>query len=146
MQLAKIAYSDLNARQKENFNFQKVSAVLAEYGFVTFRLSDDWQGADFIALHVTGEVLRVQLKSRLAFYRKYENKGLHVAFSDGEAWYLYPHDELLAKILQTTRIGSTLSWQKRDGYSFAGLSRPVRKLLEAYRISGDTRPLPSDAA
>src|SRR6266404_4854846 len=105
MKLVKIAYGDLNARQKENFNFQKVSAVLAEYGFVTLRLSDDWQGADFIALHVSGEVLRVQLKSRLAFYRKYEGKGLHVAFADGETWYLYSHDELLAKVLAATTIG-----------------------------------------
>lgn len=52
LKLKKISYSDdLNARQKENFNFQKVSAVLADYGYVTMRLSDDWQGADFIALH-----------------------------------------------------------------------------------------------
>lgn len=51
MPFPKISYRELNARQKENFNFQKVSAVLADYGFVTFRLSDDWQGADFIVLY-----------------------------------------------------------------------------------------------
>jgi hypothetical protein len=50
MILKKVLYSRLNARQKENFNFQKVSAILADYGFVTLWLSDDWQGADFIAL------------------------------------------------------------------------------------------------
>ena len=71
MKLVKTSYAELNGRQKENFNFQKISAVLAEYGFVTFRLSDDWQGADFIALHISGEVLRVQLKSRLTFSQKY---------------------------------------------------------------------------
>jgi hypothetical protein len=145
MNFAKITYTELNARQKENFNFQKVSAVLAEYGFVTFRLSDDWQGADFIALHISGEVLRVQLKSRLAFYSKYQDQNLYVAFSDGDAWYLYPHDELLGKILAATKIGSTASWQN-GGYSFAGLSLAIRQLLEPYRISGDTKPLPSDAA
>lgn len=98
MILRKIAYSELNARQKENFNFQKVSAVLANYGFVTLRLSDDWHGADFIAQHISGEMLRVQLKSRLAFYKKYQGKDLYLAFREGEAWYLYPHDELLIKI------------------------------------------------
>jgi hypothetical protein len=144
MKLAKVAYADLNARQKENFNFQKVSAVLAEYGFVTFRLSDDWQGADFIALHITGSVLRVQLKSRLAFYKKYERKNLHVAFGHGDAWYLYPHDDLLARVLAQTTIGSTQSWQERGGYSFAALSPSVRELLEPYRISGDTKPLPRE--
>lgn len=142
MHLAKIAYQDLNARQKENFNFQKVSAVLADYGFVTFRLSDDWQGADFIALHVTGAVLRVQLKSRLAFYKKYQGKDLHVAFGHGDAWYLYPHDELLEKVLHQTSIGKTSSWRERGGYSFAGLSGDLLQLLAAYRIGGDARPLP----
>lgn len=60
MQLKKIAYTRLHARQKENFNYQKLSAVLADYGFVTLRLSDDWQGADFIAQHIDGkQFLRV---------------------------------------------------------------------------------------
>lgn len=39
---------------------------MADYGFMTIRLSDDWQGADFIAQHVDGVLfLRVQLKGRL---------------------------------------------------------------------------------
>jgi hypothetical protein len=41
-QLARIDYSTLNARQKENYNFQKVSAALADYGYVTLRLTNDW--------------------------------------------------------------------------------------------------------
>ena len=50
----RIRYNSLNSRQQEAFNFQKVSAVLAEYGFVTIRLSSDWGGADFIAQHKDG--------------------------------------------------------------------------------------------
>jgi hypothetical protein len=76
MILEPIEYDALNAKQKENYNFQKVSAVLADYGFVTFRLNDDWQGADFIALHVYGKTLKVQLKSRLDFDKKYMGKEL----------------------------------------------------------------------
>ena len=44
---AKIDYSKLNARQQENYNFQKVSGVLADYGYTCIKLSDDWNGADF---------------------------------------------------------------------------------------------------
>jgi hypothetical protein len=142
MKLAKISYSELNARQKENFNFQKVSAVLAEYGFVTFRLSDDWHGADFIALHIFGEVIRVQLKSRLTFSREYKDKNLYVAFADGDTWYLYPHDEVLSKILEIKTIGTTRSWLEGGGYSFPRLSQDLRALLGPYRLTGDTRPLP----
>jgi hypothetical protein len=140
MKFAKVEYRQLNARQKENFNFQKVSAILADYGFVTLRLTDDWAGADFIAVHISGETLRVQLKSRLAFYRKYEGKDLYVAFGDANAWYLYPHDELLKTILP--RIRSTRSWAERGGYSFNKLSREIQSLLEPYRIIGATTPLP----
>ena len=142
MKFVKTPYAELNARQKENFNFQKVSAVLAEYGFVTFRLSDDWQGADFIALHISGEVLRVQLKSRLTFSRKYQGKNLHVAFASGEIWYLYDHDELLAKVLESKSIGTTRSWLDHGLYSFPGLSKELANLLQDYRITGDTKPLP----
>jgi hypothetical protein len=145
MPFAKIAYATLNARQKENFNFQKVSAVLADYGFVTFRLSDDWQGADFIALHVSGEVLRVQLKSRLAFFEKYRNKGLHVAFGDGDTWYLYPHDELLDTILAKTGMSTSSSW-KSGGYTFSRLSKQLRDLLDPYRITGDAHPVPNSGS
>jgi len=47
LKIAKIDYRKLNSRQKENYNFQKVSGILADYGFATIRLSDDWNGADF---------------------------------------------------------------------------------------------------
>jgi hypothetical protein len=45
----RIRYEILNARQKELSNFQKVAATLADYGFNCIKLTDDWQGADFLA-------------------------------------------------------------------------------------------------
>lgn len=142
MKLKKVPYQRLNSRQKENFNFQKVSAILADYGFVTFRLSDDRQGADFIALHINGDVLRVQLKSRLTFSKKYEGKGLHVAFGSKSSWYLYPLDELLGEFLSSTTMGSTTSWRQHGAYSFPRLSEKHLSRLEPFRISGDAKPLP----
>jgi hypothetical protein len=138
IQLTKREYKDLNARQKENFNFLKVSAVLANYGYMTMRLSDDWGGADFIAQHVDGVTLKVQLKSRLAFRKAYMKKDLCITFFESEDWYLYPHDELLEHVLAETEIGHTRSWIDRGGYSFPGLSQQMRKLLEPYKICGST--------
>lgn len=140
--LEKISYDKLNARQKENFNFQKVSAVLADYGYVTIRLSDDWNGADFIALHISGGVLRVQLKGRLTFGKKYCNKDLHVAFATEGVWYLYPHDELLEKVRAVTSIETTKAWKDDGTYHFPHLSKEILKLLDPYRIVGDVAPLP----
>jgi hypothetical protein len=63
LNLTRIKYEQLNARQRENYNYQNLSAVLADYGFVTMRLSDDWEGADLIAQHINGDTfLKIQLK------------------------------------------------------------------------------------
>ena len=42
-------YDKLNGKQKENYNFQVVSSLLGQCGFLTIRLSDDWNSADFLA-------------------------------------------------------------------------------------------------
>jgi hypothetical protein len=54
VKLKKIQYKDLNSKQKEIYNFQKVAAILAAYGFNCIKLADDWQGADFLAYHKDG--------------------------------------------------------------------------------------------
>jgi hypothetical protein len=119
--------------------------VLAEYGFVSFRLSDDWAGADFIAVHLSGSVLRVQLKSRLTFEKKYCGNELYVSFAVGNTWYFYPHDELLSQVLNVTNIGASESWEK-GVYSWPRLSKQLQQILAPYCITGDTRPLPGMAA
>jgi hypothetical protein len=132
----RIIYSELNARQKENYNYHKVSSLLADFGFTTIRLSDDWQGADFIAQHIGGEMfVKVQLKGRLTFNKKYLGKQLYIAFNGGSDWYLYPHDELLQKVLQVKSIGQTNSWQK-GMYTFPTLGTELRQLLTPYLIGG----------
>src|SRR5882672_1302652 len=103
MKLSKVPYAELNSKQKEIFNFQKVAALLADYGFNCIKLADDWQGADFLAYHVNGrETLRVQLKSRLTINKKYLDKNLHIAFPVGDLWYLIEHDALVQLIAKTT--------------------------------------------
>lgn len=130
-----IAYAELNARQKENYNFHKVAARLADFGFTSVRLSDDFEGADFIALHIDGEtMLRVQLKARMTIDRKYIGKGLHVAFLDGNRVFLYPHDEMLEVLLEATSIGTTRSWLEAGTYTWPKLSANVMAHLNEYEV------------
>jgi len=130
----KIHYAELNARQKENYNYQRAAGVLAKYGFVTMRLSDDWQGADFIAQHIDGEtLLRVQLKSRFAIAKKYQGKNIYVCFRH-KVWYMYPHDELVAWTLKHTNIGSTYSWQQRGHYSVPVPPQKLATYLEKFKL------------
>jgi len=132
--LRKITYEELNARQKENYNFHKISAVLADYGFTTQRLSDDWKGADFIAQHLDGEnILKVQLKSRLYFGKKYRNKNLYIAFREADQWYLYPHDELFRKVQARSKFTLSKAWKKDNGeYHYPAVPANVRPLLKRY--------------
>jgi hypothetical protein len=131
----RVPYDGLNARQKETFNFQKVSAVLAEYGFTTIRLSSDWSGADFIAQHKDGSTfLKVQLKGRLTFDKKYEGRDLHICFPYQGQWFVYPHDDLLQQILASGVMTDTRSWRDDGCYHFPRLSANIRRLLEPYRI------------
>ena len=131
----RISYVNLNSRQKENYAYQKVSAVLADYGFVTMRLSDDWQGADFIAQHIDGKtMLRVQLKGRMTIEKKYLGKDLYICFREKEQWYFVPHDEFVDWARVNTTICTSFSWAKNGGYSVPSLSVAIKAHLEQYRI------------
>jgi hypothetical protein len=134
LSFVRVKYDDLTSRQKEAYNFQKVSALLSEFGYSTIRLSDDWNGADFIAQHLDGSFLKVQLKGRLSFYEKYSDKDLYICFRDNQHWYLYPHDELRDKVLSMGLMKGTESWDDRKGYSFPRLSKSLEKMLDSYRI------------
>ena len=129
MMLKKIQYTDLNAKQKENYNFQKIAASLADYGYSCMWLNDDWQGADFIANHIDGiDFLKVQLKGRLTIDKKYVGKDIFVAFRHKDDTYLYPHDELMSfvfKELPYTEKGD--SWAQNGGFSWPN---PMPKKLE----------------
>ena len=130
----KRSYQALNSRQQESYNFQKVSAVLAEYGVVAIRLSDDWNGADFLALDPDGETIRVQLKGRLTFSKSYIGKKLWIAFRVVERWLLFPHDEILEQVLASTTIGDTESWRERGGYSFPSIPQNLQATLSEYQL------------
>lgn len=135
-QTDKVDYNDLNSRQKENYNYQRLSGVLADYGFVTHRLSDDWQGADFIAQHINRDgFLKVQLKGRMTFDKKYQGKEIWIAFNERSTWYIYPHDEVLAALLSDSKVGTSVSWAENGGYSFPYLSAKALLLLEPYRLA-----------
>jgi hypothetical protein len=145
-QFPQIEYAKLNSRQQENYNFQRVSAVLAEYGFSTLRLSDDWQGADFIALHIDGTTFfRVQLKGRLTIDKKYKNKELWICFSSDGVWYLYPHDTFLCWVENHSSAIQSKSWigdsesaeseSDAGSYTWPVLSKQLKTWLNDYQLN-----------
>ena len=128
----KINYKSLNSKRKEAYNYQKVSGVLAEYGFLTIRLSDDWEGADFLALHISGETLKIHLKGRLYFSKKYFGKNLWICFHDKGNWFLCPHDEAFELVNHLNNISNTDSWNLKGVYHFPDLSKKLSELVKIY--------------
>ena len=128
----KISYSKLPSKAKEAYNFQKASAVLAEYGFVTNLLKYDWLGADFLAQHIDGDWLKVQLKGRLVTSPAYEGKNILIMFEDKKSsqWYLYPHD----KLTQYCRENYPNAVFTKKGHSRGSLSGWTKEWLKKYAI------------
>ena len=137
MLLKQIDYKNLNARQKENYNFHKASARLADYGFNSMRLNDDWQGADFIACHIDGEVfIKVQLKARFTLDKKYNDKNIYIMFSEQGKWYLYPHDTVQDEVTKKRKLKllGTKSWDERGKWTQPKMSRAVSGIMQEYSI------------
>ncbi len=140
----RIKYAELNAKQQENYNFQKVSGLLADYGFTTIRLTDDWEGADFIGIHKDGgTVLKVQLKGRFTISKKYIGKDVFVCFPDNhQGFYLYPHDKVMAELLDISNITKTDSWKDKGEYYYSVLTGQLELILKPYHF--ENFHLPTD--
>ena len=131
----KVNYKKLNSRQKENYDYQKISSILADYGYSTIRLSDDWQSADFIAQHYKDRVFfKVQLKGRLGIDKKYMEKDIWICFRVKNHLYLYPHDETARYIIENSNIQNTTSWGKRGRYNWPRIPRRFLKFLDQYKL------------
>lgn len=133
--MKKINYNSLNSRQKETYNYHKISSILADFGYFTMRISDDWESADFIAMNcIDKSFIKVQLKGRLTFSKKYVGKDLYITFEDKtkNIWYLYPHDKLLKDVESSQKKG--ISWGEDGNYSYPSLTKKSIQLLEEYKL------------
>jgi len=142
--MERIEYSNLNSKQKEIYNFQKLSGILADYGFNCIKLADDWQGADFLAYHIDGiTTLRVQLKGRVTIDKKYVDKDLHMAFPVSGIWYLIPHDILVRLSGEHCNWLRTDSWSSKGSYSSISANPRLLNSMATYRL--DTQHAEQDA-
>jgi len=130
-----VRYDALNARQKELFNFQKLAATLADYGFNCIKLADDWQGADFLAYHAKDtKTLKIQLKSRITIQKKYRQKDLWIAFPHKGFWYLIEHDLLVTKVREHTDWLQSDSWETKNGYSSGSINPDLLNSLAENKL------------
>ena len=139
MQIDKIKYNNLSARKKEIFNFQKLASIFADYDFNCIKLSDDWEGADFLAYQdlIT---LKVQLKSSIMISKKYLDKDLYIAFRIDDRdinsdWCLIKHDILVKIIKEKLNWLNTSSWIEKGIYRAGQVPKGILLELEKYIIN-----------
>jgi lipid-A-disaccharide synthase-like uncharacterized protein len=138
LELNKIDYENLNPKQKESYNFQKLSAVLADYGVETLRLSNDWNGADFLMTdpYNVNVIKKVQLKSRFTLDRKYRRiKDLYIAFPDSNIWYIFHHNTILDRFSKVSNLNNDSAWKETGKYSQARLTEQLKELLHEFQVS-----------
>ena len=138
IKLKQVDYKDLKAKQKENYNYHKISSKLADYGYTTIRLFNDSEGADFLLQHIdpSKEILKVQQKSRWAVDRKYKNKNIYICFRQNTKFYICPHDELLDFLLYKKKksIKDTSSWKDKGIYHHREVTPEMLTYLKDHEI------------
>ena len=98
IKLEPIEYSSLKAKAQENYNFLKMAAILADYGYNCLWLNDDWNGADCIAMHIDGiSDFKSQLKDAVSYTQKYRAKKLYIAIFELSDLYIDAHNFVLHK-------------------------------------------------
>ena len=129
-----------SSKQIESYNFHKAAAVLVEYGFDCIRISDDWEGADFLAHRKeSGETLMVQLKTGLVIDKKYCHlPDLYMCFplDNTGKWYLIKHSDLIQLVREhSKRWFDSSRWKKQNMYWSWRANEAMRKALEPYSYS-----------
>lgn len=135
----KVRFADLSDRLKRNFNYQKVSAVLADYGFATFWISED--GADFLAIHKDGgvrSVRKVLIKEWITIADECRGKDIWIAAPHARGWFIYPHDAMLELIEAVEPFKCAASWQTDKLHSWQSPSNALLDTLAPYFVEGDT--------
>jgi hypothetical protein len=131
---SKVEYSKLNGKQQEVHNFHQIAARLAQYGYATYAIRDDWNGGDMIARHMIDAkkpTLTIQVKGRLTFSKKYIGKELWEAFPLSNRIFVFPHDAVLMRYL-ALRDSQRKPLDDNDAWKTGGTvhwGRPTADLL-----------------
>ena len=132
IKLTKSEYRTLNSKAQETYNFHKMAAILADYGYNCLWLNDDWNGADCIAVHIDGiSDFKIQLKGSISFARKYWAKNIYIAFFEQGDLYIYPHDYILAQVENNI---ADKTWLEKGTYFQTKITKKFREILEPYKV------------
>jgi hypothetical protein len=134
-----IDYDKLSGKEQESFNSTKLRAAMSDWGYLeSFIVNGDKWGPDILFYKSSdATIMKVQLKGRPFLDRHYCEKDIHIAFQDREnsEWYVYPHDDIMAKVLATGRLVGTKSWDIKGSWSWSYIPPWLGDILNPWKIS-----------
>ncbi|MEM7779254.1 MAG: hypothetical protein AAF697_02555 [Pseudomonadota bacterium] len=131
-------WTKLRGNEAEAANRGEVSALLIRLGYQVYRPEADVDGIDLVLRQPFGELIDVQLKSRLTVNKPlYGERNIWMLFPDRpwdanivRRWFLIPHDKLFGIIKE--RHGHAAKWD--ETWSAAKPARAILPLLEPHRL------------
>lgn len=118
----------------EAINRAAFSNIALANGWMVYRPEADVGGVDLVIIELKTDSLRkIQLKSRWTIDKKYEGKGIWVAFLAGDAWYVAPHDDMISYAQEFGYLDSA-SWIDGGGYSMSGMSKALTAKMAQWKF------------
>lgn len=104
-----------------------ISPYFLDDGFIPFTPEFD-TGVDLIIYRERDDLLiKLQLKSRWTIHKKYEGRGIAMAFPDRGDFYLIPHDLCIDYAKTQSNFLNTSSWKDKGIYHMASMSLAMRE-------------------
>ena len=79
--------------------------------------------------------IKVQIKNRMWLGKIKAGKDIHIAFPCDGRYYIYPHDEIMEKILKERNVGNTISWCEDGIYNWASPPKWAQELIAPYEVT-----------
>lgn len=129
----------LTAQAIERINTNALVAELMARGWNAYLPVYD-EGIDLLATQDDcARLLKIQLKSRWTIDKKYHGRDIHIAFREGDVWYLVPHDEAVS---MGNELGycARASWTKGGQWSVGSMSAALLKMMAPYALDSQLGP------
>ncbi|MHB1220086.1 MAG: hypothetical protein ACYC1L_18020 [Alphaproteobacteria bacterium] len=125
----------LSTRSIEMRNRLGLINLAFEQGYVAYLPVVD-EGIDLILYsEPKRRFIKVQLKGRWTIDKKYIGRNILIAFSEGENWYLAPHDAMV-KIAK--QLGFARNWMRTGNYSKVRMNKTLKIAMKKYLFPSRT--------
>jgi hypothetical protein len=136
MRFERIDLGQLSVSEIRKYNYNKVTAALADYGFATELAPEGQVLWDFVATQLSsGKQIKVLIRPQMTLEKKFLGKDIYICFLEGSNWYIYPHDQHYEHVRITSNLMDTTSWKKEGTFTVSKLSAQNKLAIARFKIA-----------